>query len=79
MGGLSGGVSYANFSDHGDKDAEGINAGVAYAQDGWGVSLAYFHGEKDGDNGGVAPINNQAESDVIHLSGKYALGPGVDL
>ena len=77
MGGLSGGVSYANFSDHGDKDAEGINAGVAYAQDAWGVSLAYFHGEKDGDNGGVAPINNQAESDVIHLSGKYALGPGV--
>ena len=77
LGGLSGGVSYANFSDHGDKDAEGINAGIAYAQDGWGISLAYFHGEKDGDNGGVAPINNQAESDVIHLSGKYALGPGV--
>jgi predicted porin len=81
VGGLTGGVSYANFSDHGKNDAEGINAGVAYAQDGWGISLAYFHGEKDGDTSGGTPetLVGQAESDVIHLSGKYAMGPGVTL
>jgi hypothetical protein len=81
VGGLSGGVSYANHSDHGADDAEGINAGVAYAQDGWGISLAYFHGEKDGarSDGTPASLIGQAESDVIHLSGKYAMGPGVTL
>jgi hypothetical protein len=79
MGGASAGVSYANFSDHGNKDQEGINAGVAYSQGKMGVSLAYYHGEKDGNNGSAATLNNQAERDVIHLSGKYALGPGVTL
>jgi hypothetical protein len=79
MGGASAGVSYANFSDHGEKDQEGINAGVAYSQGKMGVSLAYYHGEKDGNNGSAATLNNQAERDVIHLSGKYALGPGVTL
>jgi len=77
MGGVSAGVSYANFSDHGEKDQEGINAGVAYSSGPMGVSVAYFHGEKDGNNGSATTLNNQAERDVIHLSTKYALGPGV--
>jgi outer membrane protein OmpU len=77
MGGVSAGVSYANFSDHGNKDAEGINAGVAYSTGPMGVSLAYFHGEKDGNNGSAATLDGHAESDAIHLSVKYAMGPGV--
>jgi outer membrane protein OmpU len=79
MGGVSAGVSYANFSDSGEKDQEGINAGVAYSSGPMGVSIAYFHGEKDGNNGDAATLNNQAERDVIHLSAKYAMGPGVTL
>ena len=79
MGGISAGVSYANFSDSGEKDQEGINAGVAYSSGPMGVSIAYFHGEKDGNNGDAATLNNQAERDVIHLSAKYAMGPGVTL
>ena len=77
MGGISAGVSYANFSDSGEKDQEGINAGVAYSSGPMGVSVAYYHGEKDGNNGSAATLNNQAERDVIHLSAKYAMGPGV--
>ena len=79
IGGVSAGVSYANFSDHGEKDQEGINAGVAYSSGPMGVSVAYYHGEKDGNNGSAATLNNQAERDVIHLSAKYAMGPGVTL
>jgi hypothetical protein len=79
MGGASAGVSYANFSDSGSKNAEGINAGVAYSQGKMGLSLAYYHGEKDGNNGSATTLDGQAERDVIHLSGKYALGPGVTL
>ena len=79
MGGVSAGVSYANFSDHGEKDQEGINAGVAYSSGPMGVSVNYYHGEKDGNNGDAATLNNQAERDVIHLSAKYAMGPGVTL
>ena len=77
MGGVSAGVSYANFSDHGEKDQEGINAGVAYSSGPMGVSLAYYHGEKDGNNGSATTLDGQAERDVIHLSAKYAMGPGV--
>ena len=79
MGGVSAGVSYANFSDHGNKDQEGINAGVAYSSGPMGVSLAYYHGEKDGNNGSATTLDGQAERDVIHLSAKYAMGPGVTL
>jgi predicted porin len=79
MNGLSAGVGYANFSDHGNADAEGMNAGVAYSSGPMGVSLAYFHGEKDGNNGSATTLDGQAESDVIHLSAKYAMGPGVTL
>ena len=77
MGGISAGVSYANFSDHGNNDQEGINAGVAYSSGPMGVSLAYYHGEKDGNNGSATTLDGQAERDVIHLSAKYAMGPGV--
>ena len=79
MGGVSAGVSYANFSDHGEKDQEGINAGVAYSSGPMGVSVNYYHGEKDGNNGDAATLDGQAERDVIHLSAKYAMGPGVTL
>ena len=80
MGGVSAGVSYANFSDSGSKDAEGINAGVAYSSGPMGVSVAYYHGEKDG-SGTVAAgtLDGQAEVDAFHLSAKYAMGPGVTL
>ena len=44
-----------------------------------GVSVAYYHGEKGGNNGSATTLNNQAERDVIHLSAKYAMGPGVTL
>jgi hypothetical protein len=77
MNGLSAGVSYANFSDHGNADAEGINAGVAYSAGPMGVSLAYYGGEKDGNNGTAATLDGHAEVDAIHLSVKYAMGPGV--
>ena len=77
MGGISAGVSYANFSDSGNNDQEGINAGVAYSSGPMGVSLAYYHGEKDGNNGSAATLDGQAERDIIHLSAKYAMGPGV--
>ena len=79
MGGISAGVAYANFSDHGNKDQEGINAGVAYSSGPMGVSVAYYHGEKDGNNGSATTLDGQAERDVIHLSAKYAMGPGVTL
>ena len=79
MGGVSAGVSYANYSDHGNADAEGINAGVAYSSGPMGVSVNYYHGEKDGNNGSATTLDGQAERDVIHLSAKYAMGPGVTL
>ena len=79
MGGVSAGVSYANFSDAGNNDQEGINAGVAYSKGPMGVSLAYYHGEKDGNKGSALTLDGQAERDVIHLSAKYAMGPGVTL
>jgi len=79
MGGVSAGVSYANFSDSGNADAEGINAGVAYSSGPMGVSVNYYHGEKDGNNGSALTLDGQAERDVIHLSAKYAMGPGVTL
>ena len=44
-----------------------------------GVSVNYYHGEKDGNNGDAAALDGQAERDVIHLSAKYAMGPGVTL
>ena len=40
-----------------------------------GVSVAYYHGEKGGNNGSATTLNNQAERDVTHLSAKYAMGP----
>jgi len=79
MGGVSAGVAYANYSDHGNADAEGINAGIAYSSGPMGVSVNYYHGEKDGNNGDAATLDGQAERDVIHLSAKYAMGPGVTL
>jgi len=76
MGAISGGVSYANFSE--GNDAEGINAGVAYSSGPMGISVSYYHGERDGTGTvGAGTLDGQAESDVFHLSAKYAMGPGV--
>ena len=80
MNGISAGVSYAHFADSGSKDAEGINAGVAYSSGPMGVSVAYYHGEKDGTGTlGAGTLDGQAEVDAFHLSAKYAMGPGVTL
>ena len=81
VGGFGVGVSYANFDDHGATTGHGLSGGVNYSSGPWGVSLAYFHGEKDGTAGvdalGAGTIDGEGQHDTIHLSAKYALGPGV--
>ena len=75
-------VSISVHLDHIDRIesiSEGINAGIAYSSGPMGVSVNYYHGEKDGNNGDAATLDGQAERDVIHLSAKYAMGPGVTL
>lgn len=70
------GASYAQFDESGNNDGEGMNIGVWYSSGPWGVSLGYFHGERDGaTTAGV--VTGQAEQDTFMLSGKYALGPGI--
>lgn len=77
FGGFSVGASYAGSEGTTDADEnEGYNLGAAYASGPWGVSLGWFHGERDGaTTAGVT--SGQAEHDTYALSGKYALGPGV--
>jgi outer membrane protein OmpU len=78
FGGFGFGASYAQFEDTGANTGEGLNVGVNYASGPWGVSLAYFHGERDGTGSvGADTLDGNAEMDTIHLSAKYALGPGV--
>jgi predicted porin len=55
---------------------EGWNAGISYSSGPFGVSLAWFNGERDGGSNGVKTYL-AAEMNTVHLSGKYALGPGV--
>lgn len=66
VGGFGIGASYAEADDS-NADGEAYNVGVSYETGPFGVSLSYFHGE----------VENSSEQDTIHLSGKYALGPGV--
>jgi predicted porin len=66
VGGFGIGASYAG-SDDSNADGDAYNLGVSYSTGPFGVSLSYFHGE----------VENSSEQDTIHLSGKYALGPGV--
>ena len=78
VGGFGLGVSYAQADESGADDGEAINVGVSYSQGPWGISAVYFHGERDGTgSAGLGTLTGQAEQDTIHLSAKYALGPGV--
>ena len=65
IGGFGIGASYAN--EDGFTEGESYNLGVSYETGPFGVSFTYFHGQ----------VENSAEQDTFHLSGKYALGPGV--
>ena len=66
VGGFSAGASWASADDS-NADGDAYNLGVAYETGPFGVSLSYFHGE----------VDDSSEQDTFHLSGKYALGPGV--
>lgn len=66
VGGFGVGASFAGADDS-NADGTSYNLGVSYSSGPFGVSLSYFHGE----------VEDQSEQDTIHLSGKYALGPGV--
>ena len=73
------------------NDGIAWNASVAYAKGPWGVSYTYFQEKRRGDHGITAMVLNsltpvplspgtKSEKFQTHLlSGKYALGPGVDL
>ena len=75
------------------NDGIAWNAGVAYAKGPWGVSYTYFQEKRRGDYGITAAVLNlnsatpvplslgkKSEKFQTHLlSGKYALGPGMDL
>jgi predicted porin len=77
FGGFGAGVSYAKSeADTSVGDMEGWNAGISYSSGPFGVSLAWFNGERDGGSNGVKTYL-AAEMNTVHLSGKYALGPGV--
>ena len=81
VGGFGLGASYATFDDSGVKNGEGYAVGASYAMGPWGLSLTYFHGERDGtssmDGYGMPHLVDQAAINTVHLSAKYALGPGV--
>lgn len=65
IGGFGVGASYA--AEDGATEGQAYNLGVSYETGPFGVSFTYFHGE----------VDNSSEQDAFHLSGKYALGPGV--
>ncbi len=71
--GFTVGGSYAHSdADPAVGDMDGWDAGVGYSTGPWGVSLIWFHGERDG--GGSAL---EAEQDTIMGSVSYTMGPGV--
>jgi len=71
--GFTVGGSYANQTDDTTVgDAEGWDIGVSYATGPWGVSVIYYHGERDG--GGDAL---KADIDTIMGSVAYTMGPGI--
>ena len=51
------------------------NVGGAYSFGPYGVSLAYYSGSNDG----FTAVAGKNEAEWLMLSGKYALGPGIDL
>ncbi len=77
VGGFGLGASYATFDDSGVKNGEGYAVGANYAMGPWGLSLTYFHGERDGTMMDDGTLMDQAAANTVHLSAKYALGPGV--
>ncbi len=76
-------AAYANFDDSEVKNGDGVSFGINYSSGPWGISLAWFNGEMDGDvkknkdTGKVESINGHRSHETVHLSGKYALGPGI--
>ncbi len=77
-GGFGVGASFATFEDHGAQDGTGMNLGVKYSSGPMGVSLVYFHGERDGTGSvGAGTLEGQSDMDAFHLSAKYSVGPGV--
>ena len=66
VGGFGVGASWAE-SDNSNADGTAYNLGVSYETGPFGVSLTYFNGDVDGGT----------SQEAYHLSGKYALGPGV--
>ena len=81
VGGFGIGASYASFDDSGVKNGEGYSVGANYSMGPWGIAVNYFHGERDGTatmmDDGSAHLVDQAAINTVHLSAKYALGPGV--
>jgi outer membrane protein OmpU len=76
VGGFGVAASHANFDNSGKATGSGSHVGVNYTSGPMGVSLGYFHGEKDGTGSGTT-LKDQGEQDTIQLSAKYAVGPGV--
>jgi len=73
IGGFEVGAAYAKNENGSSGDGEGYNLGVGYSAGPWGISLSTFIGEQESNAlGGV-----NGEMNTYHLSGKYALGPGV--
>ncbi len=76
-------AAYANFDDSEVKNGDGVSFGINYSSGPWGISLAWFNGEMDGDvkknkdTGKVESIKGHRSHETVHLSGKYALGPGI--
>jgi predicted porin len=66
FGGFGIGGSWAE-ADNSNADGTAYNLGVSYETGPFGVSLTYFNGD----------VDNGTEQNAYHLSGKYALGPGV--
>ena len=77
VGGFGVGAAYSTFDDSGASNGEGYAVGANYSMGPWGLSLTYFHGERDGTMMDDDTLMNQAASNTVHLSAKYALGPGV--
>ena len=78
FGGLGIEASYGAFDDTGARNGESYAVGANYSMGPWGISLAYMHGERDGTGSEATnDLDNQAAAKTLHLSSRYALGPGV--
>jgi predicted porin len=56
----------------GSNDTTAYDLGVSYETGPWGVSVAWFHGEREFAGGG-----QDDEVDLMELGASYALGPGI--